>query len=259
MVRVQTIGFPRRRALGVGFGGLVALVGWRGGNRAHGQDEQGDPEAVALLEAAAETMRQVQSFRFRLTTENGVTTILEQVELESVEGAVQRPDRFQATVAAKLAIVSVALEVVGIGETLWVQDPLSATGEFSEVGLGSGLAEVLNPDRLFVAAVGLIEKPTIAGEAEVDGVKATVVEGEFRPLRALELAGTPVPTPSAADRAEIGLILNEPLFVQLWIDESNRVIQMAFAGRLLAAEDPDIVRVLRLSEFDAPIEIEPPA
>jgi hypothetical protein len=223
------------------------------------QDDGGDPEATALLEQAAAAMAQVQSFRFRLTTENGVTTIFDQIELESVEGVVQRPDRFMATVTAKVAFVSVGLDVIGIGDTLWIQDPLSQSGEFSEVGLGSGVAELINPDRLFVAAVDLVENPAIVGEVEVDGVKATVVEGDFRPLRALELAGTPIPTPSAEDQAEVGLVLDEPLFTQIWIDEQGRVIQMAFAGRLMVGEDPEIIRVLRLSNFDEPVTIEAPA
>jgi hypothetical protein len=249
--------WTRRRALEVGLGVLAAAMVPRG--PAMAQDSGGDPEAVALLQSAAETMKSVQSFRFRLVTLEGVTTILEGIELVSIEGAVLRPDRFRATINATVAVVPVSLDVVGIGDTLWVQDPLSAEGGYRQFPVESGLADVLNPDRLFLEAIGLVEGPTIAGDDEVDGVKATVVEGEFRPLRALELVGTPVSTPSAEDQAEAGLVLNEPLFVQIWIDESNRVIQMAFQGRLLAAEEPKIIRVLRLTDFDQPIEIVPPA
>ena len=223
--------------------------------------ETGDPDAVALLERAAEAMSQVEHFRFRLTTLDGTTTIFEGVELESVEGAVERPDRFAATINARLAFATLSLHVVGVGDTIWVQDPLSAEGGYQQIPVTSGLADILNPDRLFLEALRLIEEPVIAGEDEVDGVRATVIEGEFTPLRALELVGTPVPTPDAEDMEEagIGLILDEPLFTQIWIDEEGRVIQMAFQGRLTTAEDPGIIRVLRLSDFDQPVEITPPA
>lgn len=226
------------------------------------QDTGGDPEAVALLETAAAAMSALESFHFRLTTQDGTTTIFEGVELESVEGAVQRPESFTATVNAVVAVVPVSLEVVGIGDTIWVQDPLSGDGSYREIGVASGLADILNPDRIFLRALRLVENPTIAGEDEVDGIATTVIEGEFVPARALELVGTPVATPDPAEMEEeagIGLNLDDPLFTQLWIDGEGRVVQLAFQGALTTAEDPGIIRVLRLSEFDQPIEITPPA
>lgn len=223
--------------------------------------ETGDPEAVALLEGAAAAMSRLASFRFRLTTQDGTTTIFDAVELESVEGAVQRPDSFTATVNAQVAIVPISLEVVGIGDTIWVQDPLAGDGSYQQIPVESGLADLLNPDRIFLEAIRLVENPVIAGEDEVDGVAATVVEGEFRPVRALELVGTPVPTPDAADLEEagFGLNLDTPLFTQIWVDAEGRVIQLAFQGPLTTAEEPGIIRVLRLSDFDEPVEITPPA
>jgi hypothetical protein len=257
-VAIDALNLSRRRALALGLGVAAITAGPGRIDRAAGQEDGADPEAVALLEAAVTAMAQVQSFRFRLTTEDGVTTILDFVELESIEGGVQRPDRFQATINASAATISVSLDVVGIGETVWVENPVSAEGGYEEFSVDSGLADLLNPDRLLLRAVGLIERPTIAGEDSVDGVAATVVEGEFRPLDALQIAGTPVATPSEDEQAEVGLVLDEPLFVQVWIDESNRVIQMAFQGRLMTLEDPGIIRVLRLFDFDQPIDIQPP-
>jgi hypothetical protein len=248
----------RRWVLAAGLGALAWTTigsGWRG---ARGQEDAA-PEAVALLERAAAAMAQLRSFRFRLTTERGATTIFEAVELVSVEGGVERPDRFQATINARLAFASLSLDVVGVGETVWIEDPLSAAGGYQEVSVETGLADLLNPDRLLLQAVGLIEQSTIAGEDTLDGVTATVVEGDFRPLRALELAGTPVATPTAEEQAEVGLVLDEPLFAQLWIEHgTDRVLQLALQGRLTTLEDPEIIRVLRLFDFDLPLDIQPP-
>ena len=258
MMTLARYGCSRRRTLAAGLGTLAWLASggrWRGARA----QEAADPEAVAVLERAAAAMALLQSFRFRLTTERGATTILEAVELVSVEGGVERPDRFQATINARLAFATISLDVVGVGETVWIEDPLSAEGGYQQVSVETGLADLLNPDRLLLQAVGLIEQPTIAGEDTLDGVTATVVEGDFRPLRALELAGTPVPTPTAEEQAEVGLVLDEPLFAQLWIEVgSDRVIQLAFQGRLTSLEDPGIIRVLRLFDFDQPLDIQPP-
>src|SRR5688572_19336257 len=62
-------------------------------------------EARALLDKAAQAMTEVTSFKFLMRNEDGTTMLINMVELEAIEGAVQRPDSFQATASAKVAIV----------------------------------------------------------------------------------------------------------------------------------------------------------
>jgi lipoprotein LprA len=214
------------------------------------QDE--DDEARALLEEAAQTMAEVPSFHFELVTEGGVTTILEEFEIEAVEGNVQRPDRFQATVTAALGgFVRLDVHVVGIGDRVWLTDPMSNEGRLIEISVsgteGEPLIDLLNPDRLLLQAVELVEEPKIAGTEEIDGVETTKIEGTFDP------SGFDVGTPAP-------VMLNlDPKPVTIWIDDEGRVIQLQVEGPLTEAEDADIVRTLRLSDFGAEIEITPPA
>src|SRR3989337_2439989 len=117
---------PRARAFALGAMVVLLLFGglfMRGASAAPsaGQD---DAEARAILEGAAAAMADVQSFQFSLTTEQGETIIMDTLELKEVTGSVQRPDRFQATVSAAVAVLDVDVEVVGIGTQVWVKNPL---------------------------------------------------------------------------------------------------------------------------------------
>lgn len=214
-------------------------------------------DATALLGRAAETMAGLDAFHFELSTPRGQTLFMENLELAGLEGDVQRPDSFRASVTARAAIVELSVRVVGIGTRLWVTNPMSQDEAFQEIDLGqsateggmdgAGLVDLLNPDRVLLQAVERIENPTIVGEDEIDGVAVTRVDGTVD-LSRIQADGTPVP----------GLLTDDPLPVSIWIDEAGRVIRLELDGPLTAAESPDVLRRLDLSAFDEPVDIQPP-
>ena len=213
-----------------------------------------DTEADALLRRAAETMADLEAFHFELTTPRGQTVFMENFELAGLEGDVQRPDRFRASVTAKASIIELTVKVVGIGTRLWVTNPMAEGEEYQEIDLNEGagtdggpLVDLLNPDRILLQAVERIENPTIAGENEIDGVAATRVDGMVD-LSRIQPSGTPVP----------GLRTDRPMPVSIWIDEQGRVLRLELEGPLTEAESADVVRRLDLSAFDEPVDIQPP-
>lgn len=208
-------------------------------------------DAATLLRQTAQTMAGLKSFHFALTTPQGKTLFMKNFELSGVEGDVQRPDRFQASITVKAAIISLTLKVIGVGTTLWVTDPTSQNQAFRQVPLGdaadAALPDLLNPDRLLLSAVSLVQQPRIAGQDEIGGAKVTRIEGTFDPGQSQP--GTPVP----------GIATGKPLPVKIWIDESHRVVRMELDGPLLQTEASDVVRQLDLSKFDQQVDIQPPA
>ena len=230
---------------------LLALVPVRAGAQ---DPPAADPAATALLERSAAAMAELDAFHFELTTPRGETLFMENLELAALEGDVVRPDRFRASVTARAVIIELTVQVVGIGTRLWVTDPMSDDERFIEVDLSEGtgadtgsLSDLLNPDRVLLQAVALIEEPTIVGTEDLDGVETTLVEGSFDPSR-LQLDGTPVP----------GLRLDQPLTVAVWIDADGRVRQLELDGPLTDAEPAAVTRRLELSAFDEPVTIEEP-
>lgn len=218
-------------------------------------------DAAALLSAAAETMADVQSFHFEVTTPRGETQFAESLTLLELSGDVQRPDRFQATALVDAAIARLELQVIGIGTTIWVTDPLASEQSFVELGVGGmfdgdsgggpSFLDMVNPDRMLLAAVGAVENPTIAGQDTIDGVTTTRINGTtaLDALTGRDLSGTPM----------AGMTLSgEPLQVAVWIDESNLVRQLDIYGPMLSTEAPNTVRRLKLTAINEPIDIQPP-
>jgi hypothetical protein len=221
---------------------------------------QGDEEAVALLDTAVETMRALESFRFDLTTPHGTSVILNNLELAGVTGAVQRPDRFQATITARVAVATVAVEMIGIGDRLWVTDPLAPAGSFIELSaedapdptIAQTLTELINPDRLFLAAVGLVRDPEIDGTETIDGVRTTRVVGTVDLSSLPQFAATlDVATPQPV----LEHFVFEEMPITVWIDGEGRVVALEAEGPLTVDESPDVVRRLDLYDFNEPVDI----
>lgn len=259
---------PRGRVVAFGAALVLLLQGvlLLGGTSGAAQE---DAAARELLAGAATAMAGVQSFQFALTTEQGETVIMDTLELKDVTGAVQRPDRFRAVASASVAILEVDVEVIGIGTQIWVKNPLggAAGGEeyiavdLSEGGAEQTLAELVNPDRILLRAVDLMENPTVRGEDEIDGVRTTVIEGTFDPSAAIGLVpGTPAAVADAATQAaaESGLELAGPVPTLLWIDGDGLVRRIRVEGPILTSEATDVVRRLDLFAYNEPVEIEAP-
>jgi hypothetical protein len=217
-------------------------------------------EAEQLLRDAATAMAKLQSFQFEISTVNGTSTILENLELAGVQGAVQRPDQFQADVTAKVAVLEVTVKVIGIGQRLWVTDPLDEQGRFLELTAGGemagaqSLSALLNPDRIFLAAIGLVKNAEIAGEEKIDGVQTTVVTGEFDATRLSSLA-----SPIAGEAVDLPTeLILERMPITVWIDEQSRVVRLEIEGPLTASESPDVIRAIDFFAFDEPVTIEAP-
>jgi hypothetical protein len=230
---------------------------------------QEDAEAREILTGATIAMAGVQSFQFLLTTEQGETVIMDALELEDVTGAVQRPDRFRAVATANIAILEVDVEVIGIGTQIWVKNPLAGAAggeEYIQVDLSEGgaeqtLAELVNPDRILLRAVDLLEDPVVRGEDEIDGVQTTVIEGTFDPSEAIGMVpGTPVTVSDAATQAatQNGLELAGPVPTLIWIDGDGLVRRVRVEGPILTSEATDVVRRLDLFAYNEPVEIEAP-
>src|SRR5215213_11578509 len=84
-----------------------------------------EQDARPLLEEVAATMSGITSFHFAMSTPRGKSLIMDQLELSGFEGDVQRPDRFRVEFTAKAAILALTIKVIGIGNQLWVTDPMS--------------------------------------------------------------------------------------------------------------------------------------
>lgn len=221
-------------------------------------------DAATLLQSAATTMTALHSFGFKLTTIRGQTTILDTLELKSVEGAVERPQRFRASATVKVAIVELTIKAVGDGSHIWVTDPTKSEETYIDVtgndpqtqAAGDSLSSVLNPDRLLLQNIDLIESPTIAGTEDIDGAATTKVTGTLDLAKVAGRAGIGTPVAGSGDVSSFLALGPRP--VTIWIDAQNRVVRLEIEGPITTSESSDVVRRLDLFAFDEPANIADP-
>jgi LppX/LprAFG-like lipoprotein len=225
-------------------------------------DVLADEDADALLDKAAQAMTELTSFKFAMRNEGGTTKLMDFIELESIEGAVQRPDKFTATATAGVAFMKVDVNIIGIGNDIFVSDPTTGGESYIAVSAddmtGVDIASVINPDALILRSVDVIEEPEIDGDDEIDDVDTTIVTGHFTVRKAFNLGGEFIGTP-IPEEAGTQLLLDEPLDVSLWIDGEGYVRRVRIIGPILSSDDSGIARRIDLYDLNVPVEIEAPA
>ncbi len=214
---------------------------------------EGEADAVALIEAAAEALAALETFGFELATTRGSSTILEGFELKEVAGVVRRPLDVEAEVTVGLPIGEITITAVGVEGQFWVQDPLS-DGEWMSFGGDPQIQSLINPTVLVTNAVRLGQDAQITGTEEVDGVETTVVEGTVDFFSSL---GS-IATPAGGSESLQQYLAEGARDVTFWIDEENRVVEIEIRGPIFATESDDVVRVIRFFDFNEPVQIEVP-
>lgn len=260
LIRRPERAVSRRLFLLGGASAAVGLVAMPGGRTAVAQEPvatpdvrlEGDEDAVALLESAANAIAELDTFAFSLETTRGTSTIMEGFELKNVEGVVRRPVDVQATITMGIPFGEISATAVGVDGEFWVEDPLSADETWIYLGSDPQFQALINPDRLILLAVRLVQDAQITGTEKVAGAETTIVEGTVDFVAAAEAA-------IGDDASMIAEFLAEgPKDVIFWIDEEHRVVEAEIVGPLLTTESEDVVRVLSLFDFNEPVEIEIP-
>lgn len=213
---------------------------------------EGDEDAVALLERSAQVLSELETFAFEMETVRGSSTIMQGFELKTVSGVVRRPTDLEAEIEVSIPLGDLTVRAVSLDGTFWIQDPLS-DGAWMELGQMGEIQALVNPDILILQAVQLVQNATVAGTGKIDGGDATIVEGQVDFSGLLDQIG------DMSEDAQVSqLLADEPVLVAFWIDEQERIVEVEMIGPIMASESEDVVRVIQLSDFNEPVEIERP-
>jgi hypothetical protein len=257
LIMKPTRNFSRRHLIGVSGGaiaGLTLLPSVRDTFAQEGTpvtEITGSDEAVELLKQAVNAMTALETFHFLIETTSGTTEILDILEIETIEGDVRRPYDFQTTVRAKLFMGTIEVNAVGIDGRIQIEDPTSTAGGWIDLGTDTATLSLLNPDYLFLQAVGIVQDAELGGDEEFDGQPARKVIGTVSFANvASDIFGEETPLPTE--------LSNDPLDISIWINEENLVLGVELLGAVLATEDEDVTRLITFSAFNEPVEIVAP-
>jgi hypothetical protein len=222
---------------------VVVALGLLGAGCGLLRPEEREPSAAEIVARAAEAIERVETVHFRLEVAGGTAEIVTGLQMTSAEGDVARPDRLRMQVNARAANVPVQVELVAIGERRWLTNPL--TKRWTALPGQFALAPVLDPERgvanLIRRLSGLVKLPneTLDGQA-VYHLRGTAAAADLAALAGAQGGGG-----SVAAEAWIG--------VQDFLPRQVRI-----EGAVVSGEPAGLVRVLKLSGFNAPVSIEPP-
>ena len=205
------------------------------------EKETSAPDPAQLLQRSIAATRDVKTFHFKLSHENGATPMPLGLQLTNAEGDVAVPDRLAADVRAKASSITASLKVVSIGDRTWITNPF--TRRWQQLPNAS-LRDIADPARLVTSVLGGLTQPAYAGTEEVEGTQTYHLTST---VDAAKLAG--------ALPGEPGNVAK----VDLWLGRSDSLPRrVKLSGRLAASEPENIVRDIYLSKFNAAVDIQPP-
>ncbi|MBN2114373.1 MAG: LppX_LprAFG lipoprotein [Acidimicrobiia bacterium] len=212
---------------------LVALL-----TAACGDTATPPPDAAALVQGAVAAMQSVASARFEMTRAGAPITV-EGLVFDSAVGRYAAPAAAEAVLRMRAGDLTVQLGTISMGERTWLTDPL--TNRWHELRPGSGFnpAVLFDPDDGWVALLGDL--------SAVRGVPAEA--GTYR------LAGR-VPA-ARVEALTAGLAPGQEVPVDVWLDASTlHIIRLEFST---VGDEGKSDWVIVMSDFDLPVQIDPPA
>ena len=185
--------------------------------------------------------------RFALDHEAGGSALLfPGLELKSVEGEVDMPDRFEVQVGAESIFPRsfVEIDVVVVENQAFMTDFINRK-KWNSISVDNLPFNFADLGRTLAGIMLAMEGPVFNGTETVDGVPARRVRGII-PSEALSVL-----IPKTAEGFEVGL--------ELWVGKEEGLLRkVRIEGQILASDRIDVVRVLKIFEFDQPVEISLP-
>jgi hypothetical protein len=237
-----------RRRLGRRLGITLALVGLLLGGLGvtsfgcGGPSQQVDPRAV--LSASSQAMKQIAGFHFVYEVHQPAgykpgTSL----EIARISGDVNREGAMQATIDVTLGGSPLSLSFVALGDTHYIQDPLSQ--KWRSVPAASSPVGTLSLSAGTIRILDRITETRFEGEETKGGAKTYHLSGKVAAAEVEAIAG-------AVDT-------ENDFPTEIWVGvDDHYVYQVNIHGAATPNEDPRIWRSIVLSKHNVYVDIKPP-
>ncbi|HUS14471.1 MAG TPA: LppX_LprAFG lipoprotein, partial [Chloroflexia bacterium] len=196
-----------------------------------------------IISKAVPAASALTSMHFTLAT-NKLAKYPKGLFLTSADGDVVRPDKLRATAKALIAGAAIEIQVAGVGNEQFMTDP--ASNRWGAMPPTLNVLAAFDPNKGLGAILANAKDPAADGTETIDGttayrLKATLTPKDLGDLSTeVDAAAAPVPS-------------------RLWIGSTDfRLRQVEIAGPLLKGDPADVVRTVKFSRFNEPVDIRKP-
>jgi hypothetical protein len=194
----------------------------------------------AILEESGLVMAGLDSFRFRMEHEGGGTPVAQGLVLVRVEGTVVKPDRISAEFGGSLGGFAVKANIISIGPDSYMTNPLN--GNWEVVPQEVSPLSFFDPQSGIASIMPLVTQPAlVSSNRETHTILGQLKSEDLAFLFGYTLQGADVTAEAVIDA------------------ETLHLLRVTLEGLITPGEAEGVVRIIRLSDFDEPFEIEPPA
>ena len=197
--------------------------------------------ASEVVELSKTSMENIDSFSFQLTHDSGHTTLSGALQLSRASGFVET-DGLDLEAEANIGRLFVKVEAVVIGRQTWMTNPI--TGVWSEIAPEDSPFAFLDPVKLVADILGDTQQASYA-------IDDQITNGDINILGKI---------PAKSLAALVGYVSPDEIpNVLLTIDSSSNLLKKVIISGVVQSEDElGTIRVITLSDFDEPSNIEPP-
>ena len=209
------------------------------------------PELTAreITSRSAERMLAIQSLHFSIEP-SGAPVALDPyidspipIALTWVEGDMVRPDKMQAEIKVSALGFATDIGLIHYEGDTYMSNPLSGEWE----ALAAELGGMVNPSFLFDPDRGL---PTLLPSMELKDLGVEDIQGQ--PAYHMNVADT-------GDLHMLGGDADGSVSVDVWIDVRSFLLRQAVVTQPTTDSDQPTVWLIELSDFDQPVNIQPPS
>ena len=197
-----------------------------------------------ILERTSDHLVSFETARFQMIDEMESGTKFFEQTLKSVDGTVQAPDRTDLLVNVESPVLGfVQIGIIAVGDSAMMQFASGAPWNplpleqvpFNFIGLGMTLSDLLPK----------IQNIELTGRETVNGIETIRIDGD---LLSEDLA-------NLITSADSG----HPIDLTVWVDaEDQSLRQIRIVGNVFNDDGPGTSRLIILSEYDEPVDIQLP-
>ena len=192
-----------------------------------------------LLQESGIAMSDLNSFRFDLYHKSGTTILLPNLFMENAQGHVVKPDKISVQFTGTFGSFAIKSNLITIGDNSYMTNPLTGNWE--------AMQKRASPLGFFDPLGGITSIMLFIDDAFVvfNDDKVYVVQG---------VLATEHLSPLVGDTLE-GEIVDLELKIY---SDTKYLVEAVISGKIMLDDSDGIVRVIKLSEFNKPVNVDLP-